>query len=112
VWWLTLDHRKQRRHHGPQLPKQCRECNFFDPVAEAYACSACEVTQPEKETKVTKKEHKQRHEELHKALDELVADWLGNTKNLPSASTVMQLLQWSSKQARKPDHNLVSDAWN
>jgi citrate synthase len=59
--------------------------------------------------KVTKKEHKQRHEFLHKALDELVADWLANTKNLPSVSTVMQLLSWSRQQALEPDHLLASD---
>jgi hypothetical protein len=58
---------------------------------------------------MTKKEHQQRHEYLHKALDELVADWLGNTKNLPSSSTVMQLLSWSSKQAKQLDHALASD---
>jgi hypothetical protein len=61
---------------------------------------------------VTKKEHKQRHEFLHKVLDELVADWKGNTESRPSSATVMQLLRWSSKQARKPDHDLVSDDWN
>jgi len=58
---------------------------------------------------VTKKEHKLRHEFLHKALDELLADWISNTESRPSSATVMQLLKWSSKQARKPDHDLVSD---
>ena len=47
-------------------------------------------------------EHKKRHEELHKNLDELVADFINHTKKLPSKSTVMELMEWSFKQTVKP----------
>jgi len=47
-------------------------------------------------------EHKQRHIELHKAFDELLADWIGHTESLPSKSTVMDLIQWSYQQTIEP----------
>ena len=37
--------------------------------------------------KLTKKAHKQRHQELHRYLDELVADYILHTKGLPSQKT-------------------------
>jgi len=33
-------------------------------------------------------------------LDELVADWLGETGALPSKATVLELMQWSAQQAK------------
>jgi hypothetical protein len=27
----------------PKLPEECRKCKYFDPVAEQYACSFCEI---------------------------------------------------------------------
>jgi len=51
---------------------------------------------------MTKEEHIQRHEKLHKYLDELVADWIDHTKSLPSKNTVFELLQWSNKQTSLP----------
>jgi len=51
---------------------------------------------------MTPEEHKQRHMELHKNLDELLADWIGHTFSLPSTSTVMQLLDWSYQQTLNP----------
>jgi len=47
-------------------------------------------------------EHRQRHEILHKELDELVADFISQTKALPSNTTVMQLMKWSFEQTINP----------
>ena len=47
-------------------------------------------------------EHKKRHEELHKALDELVADFIRHTDKMLSATSVMQLIQWSHQQTQNP----------
>lgn len=45
--------------------------------------------------------HKARHKKLHSALDELVADYLEDTKHkLPSKTTVLELLQWSAEQCK------------
>jgi hypothetical protein len=51
---------------------------------------------------MTPEEHKARHQELHKYLDELVADWVTHTTCLPSKSTVLDLIQWSAKQTEEP----------
>lgn len=48
------------------------------------------------------KEHKERHAYLHRCLDELVADYIGHTNNLPSETSVMQLMNWSYTQTIKP----------
>lgn len=50
----------------------------------------------------TQEEHKQRHVELHRAFDELLSDWIGETESLPSKSTVMDLLNWSHAQTESP----------
>ena len=53
---------------------------------------------------MTEAEHRARHEALHKALDELAADfiaqapagvWMSNT-------TIMKLMEWSHMQTIKP----------
>jgi len=46
--------------------------------------------------------HKARHVALHKALDELVADWILHTDHLPSKSTVMELMEWANEQRENP----------
>lgn len=51
---------------------------------------------------MTPEEHKQRHQELHRALDELAADFFGQTGKLPSQSTIMELIQWSHQQTISP----------
>ena len=48
--------------------------------------------------------HQKRHEELHRALDELVADWITHTTSLPSKASVLELMQWSAEQMRNPTH--------
>ena len=55
----------------------------------------------------TKEKHIKVHEELHKALDELVADMIRHTEMLPSTTTVMELMQWSNEQTKEPT---ISDA--
>jgi len=52
-----------------------------------------------------KKIHRKRHIALHKILDELVADFIDNTHKLPSKSTVMELMEWSSEQTKNPTTN-------
>lgn len=51
---------------------------------------------------MTHKEHRIRHFELHKALDELVADMISHTKMLPSKTTVMELMTWANEQTKNP----------
>jgi len=49
-------------------------------------------------------EHRKRHELLHKSLDELLADFIEHNKNKGfSNTTIMELLEWSARQAREPD---------
>jgi hypothetical protein len=49
-----------------------------------------------------KYKHLERHVELHKCLDELVADFMQHTNALPSKTTVLELINWSYKQSQKP----------
>jgi len=55
-----------------------------------------------KEKKLTKKEHKERHIELHKAVDELVADFITHTGKLPSQASLLDLMSWSHEQTLNP----------
>jgi len=48
------------------------------------------------------KEHIQRHKELHKSLDELIADFISQTGKLPSKTTLTELMEWSYQQTIKP----------
>lgn len=47
---------------------------------------------------LTHEEHTERHRFLHRCLDELIADWIGHTRRLPSKATVRALMQWSYEQ--------------
>lgn len=51
----------------------------------------------------TEEKHRDRHRMLHSHLDELVADFINNTKKVPSESTVMELMEWSAKQIDEED---------
>ena len=51
---------------------------------------------------MTPEEHKARHIELHRALDELLADWISHTHCYPSQESVMVLIQWSHSQTIDP----------
>lgn len=54
---------------------------------------------------MTHDEHIARHKALHGSLDELAADFIQHVDGfLPSHATVMELMKWSSKQAKEPDH--------
>ncbi len=54
-------------------------------------------------SKMTQEEHKERHLNLHKSLDELIADFIvHNTDKRPSSTTVMELMAWSHQQTTNP----------
>ncbi len=48
------------------------------------------------------REHIQRHKELHKSLDELIADFISHTGRLPSKTPLTELMKWSHHQTIKP----------
>lgn len=50
----------------------------------------------------TEQEHKERHVELHRALDELVADFFRHTGKFPSDTSLMSLMEWSHQQSLSP----------
>lgn len=54
---------------------------------------------------VTEDEHKQRHIELHRALDELLADFILATKEPPLNQPIRNLLEWAYQQTIEPDHD-------
>jgi len=51
---------------------------------------------------MTPEEHKQKHTELHKALDELVADFIQHTEKHLSKTPILELIQWSNSQTHEP----------
>lgn len=51
---------------------------------------------------MTEEQHRQRHVELHQALDELIADWIRHTGKSFSRSTIYELMEWSSQQMENP----------
>lgn len=51
---------------------------------------------------MSKEDHKKRHQKLHKMLDELIADFIRHTTKGLSGSTIMELIIWSSEQAKNP----------
>ena len=53
-------------------------------------------------------DHRERHKQLHQALDELAADWAAHQPlgKLFSNSTIMELMRWSHEQTREPDEEL------
>ena len=52
-------------------------------------------------------EHQKRHIELHKAFDELIADFIAQTGKVPSETTIMELMAWSHTQTINPTHSEV-----
>ena len=48
-------------------------------------------------------DHIIRHKELHKALDELVADFITHTQKPLSTTSIIKLIEWSYQQTIKPD---------
>jgi hypothetical protein len=54
---------------------------------------------------MTTETHRKRHEELHKHLDELVADMIIQCPGtLPSKTTILELMQWSHQQTVEPNN--------
>lgn len=49
-----------------------------------------------------KAEHIKKHIELHQSLDQLVADFIRHTKNLPSKTNLFEFMKWSSEQTKNP----------
>ena len=46
--------------------------------------------------------HKARHEFLHRCLDELIADFIDHTGELPSKTSLLALMEWSHEQTQFP----------
>jgi hypothetical protein len=53
-------------------------------------------------TNLTPEQHKARHKLLHENLDELIADWIWQTKALPSKNSILDLIEWSYQQTSNP----------
>jgi len=52
---------------------------------------------------MTEQEHRARHQELHQALDELIADFARhNPGRTYSGSSIMDLMMWSFEQTQTP----------
>ena len=60
---------------------------------------------------MTKEEYKpihiERHNLLHKHLDELVRDFITHTNRLPSITSVIELMEWSAKQCTNPTEGSI-----
>lgn len=55
---------------------------------------------------MTRKEHKQKHKELHLNLGLIVADFLlHNKKKNLTDTTILELIQWSYHQQTNPTEN-------
>lgn len=46
--------------------------------------------------------HREIHKELHKAFDQLLADFIYHTEKLPSKTTLTELIEWSYEQTLNP----------
>ena len=65
------------------------DCRTYDSIEGGY--------------EVNEAQHKARHEKLHRALDELAADYIVHTKTgRLSNTTVLQLMEWSFSQCQHP----------
>ncbi len=53
-------------------------------------------------TALTREEHIARHVDLHRAIDELVADFIRHTNRRPNATTLMEFMEWSHQQTQNP----------
>ena len=59
-------------------------------------------------------DHRRRHLELHHALDELLADWIGHNVHADSDKTlsntsILELMAWSHRQTIQPDELPVTE---
>ena len=53
-------------------------------------------------SEIDKEKHIKRHKMLHEHFDELVVDFIIHTKNMPSNTTVTELIRWSYNQTINP----------
>jgi len=56
----------------------------------------------QKTTTLSNLEHQERHAQLHKSFDELVADFIDQTGKLPTKTSIYELMVWSHEQTIKP----------
>ena len=50
--------------------------------------------------------HRKRHQELHKSLDELLADFIAHAPGRQGLDNrIMDLIEWSFAQTKKPTHD-------
>lgn len=56
---------------------------------------------------MTEREHKEKHRQLHEALDELLADFIEHSEDSSTllCTPIIKLMEWSSKQVKEPDHD-------
>ena len=55
-------------------------------------------------------EHQRRHKDLHRAFDELLADWLAhNPRSSSIHDPILSLMEWSHRQTLKPERMATSD---
>jgi hypothetical protein len=56
-------------------------------------------------TDMTPEAHRERHQQLHKALDELLADYIGHHGDQPDFLNmpIRVLMEWSYQQTKNPD---------
>ena len=91
---------------GPASPYHRHEalCSLSSAALQRAAqidLTSAATAPPAPTSNLTAAEHKARHEELHRALDELLADWIRHAGGLPSES-VHALMQWSHQQTIAP----------
>jgi len=51
---------------------------------------------------MTREEHIAKHKELHRALDQLIADFIDHTENLPSKTNLLVFMTWAHEQTICP----------
>ncbi len=56
----------------------------------------------EHKKKWTHEMHVERHKQLHRSLDELVADYIFHTAFFPTDKTINDLMQWAFEQMENP----------
>ena len=59
---------------------------------------------------MTPKQHKRRHQTLHRCLDELFADFITHSERKSgfTKAPIAELLAWAHKQATEPDHEEIT----
>jgi hypothetical protein len=55
---------------------------------------------------MTPEEHKEKHIQLHRAFDELLADFINHNPHIESITKmpIITLMEWSARQIENPTH--------